>query len=448
MDFKFLPHPVHLTMIKKNIRSWGNYPKKENTAYSFDSSESLKHIIHDHNELIPYGNGRSYGDSALNDHIVTSQRYNHFLDFDESTGVLSCQAGVLLSDIVKIFVPRGWFLQTTPGTKFITVGGAIASDVHGKNHHVAGSFSDSLIDFRLMLPDGTVVTCSKDTNVELFKATCGGMGLTGVILDGRVKLQRVQSSMIDMVMVKTRNLEETFESFEEYKSYPYSVAWIDCLAQKKSLGRCLLGVGNHATDGNLKYNPKQLFSVPFNFPSFTLNNLTVKLFNEVYYHKVLKKISRQKTTIDSFFYPLDAVGEWNRVYGSKGLTQYQCVLPEEGSFTGMEKILTKISGAGRGTFLAVLKKFGKGNDNYLSFPMEGVTLALDFKIDRGLFEFFNDLDKIVLDYGGRIYLTKDVRVSKEVFEKGYPQINKFRELRTKLGLKGKIESFQSKRLDL
>ena len=431
-----------------SLRSWGNYPKTKNRVFSFDQDATLKNIINEHDELIPYGNGRSYGDSALSKNIIKVKPHNLFLNFDGAKGSLHVQAGVLLSEILDNFVPRGWFLKITPGTKLITVGGAIASDVHGKNHHVEGCFSECVEMFRLMLPDGEVVKCSKQENSELFKATCGGMGLTGVLLDAKITLKKINSKYIDQTTIKTKKLEETFEAFETYKNKPYSAAWIDCLAKGDELGKSLLVVGDFRDDGILDYHTKKKLNIPFYFPSFALNTLSVKAFNWFYYGKVGQKISKQKVDIDTFFYPLDAIDNWNRIYGKNGFTQYQFSLPKKASYDGLEEILKAISDSGKGSFLAVLKLYGQANDNYLSFPMEGYSLALDFKIEKGLFELLDKLDEILLKHGGRIYLAKDVRVNREVFEQGYPQINRFIALRKKYKMNEKFNSLQSRRVGI
>ncbi len=429
-----------------SLNSWGMYPQVENTVLKFSTEESLKNIIKENDNLIAYGNGRSYGDSALAKNIINVKPHDYFIDFDETKGLLHVQAGVLLSEILESFVPRGWFLKVTPGTKLITIGGAIASDVHGKNHHVEGCFSQCVEMFNIMLPSGEVVECSKEERSELFLATCGGMGLTGVILDAKIYLKKINSKYIDQTTIKTKNLKETFEAFEEYSDTPYSVAWIDCLAKGDEIGKSLLMVGDFKDDGDLSYKRKGKISIPFNFPSFALNSYTVRAFNWLYYGKVRKRVSRQKVDIDSFFYPLDAIGNWNRIYGKGGFTQYQCILPKEVSYDGLKDILRTISDSGKGSFLAVLKLYGKENENYLSFPIEGYSLALDFKIEDGLFELLEELDKIVLRYKGRIYLTKDVNVSKETFEQGYPHIEKFRAFRKENGMDKKFQSLQSKRV--
>ena len=431
-----------------SLMSWGMYPKIKNTVFTFYKKEILTQIIHKHDDLIPYGNGRSYGDSALSSNIINVRPRDYFIDFDEENGLLHIQAGVLLSEILESYVPRGWFLKVTPGTKLITVGGAIASDIHGKNHHVEGCFSECVQEFEIMLADGEVVTCSKELTPELFKATCGGMGLTGVILDAKIYLKKINSQYIDQTTVKTKNLKETFEAFEAYQGKPYSVAWIDCLAKGDNLGKCLLMVGDFRDDGKLDYKNKGQLSIPFNFPSFALNNWSVRAFNWLYYGKSKEGVSKQRVDIDTFFYPLDAIGHWNRIYGKNGFTQYQFILPKETSYQGLEEILTAISKSGKGSFLAVLKLYGKANENYLSFPIEGYSLALDFKIEKGLFELLDELDKIVVKYEGRIYLTKDVRVSKETFEKGYTQIDTFRQFRKENKMDTKFQSEQSKRVGI
>jgi len=428
------------------LSSWGNYPKVESRVEVLRDIDGVKNYLSMVDEFIPYGNGRSYGDSALAKDILYTKRYNNFLDFDEKNGVLHLQAGALLSEIIEFFLPKGWFLKVTPGTKLITIGGAIASDVHGKNHHKEGCFSECVQEFRLLLPDKKVITVKKGE--ELFKATCGGMGLTGVILDAKIELKRVNSKYIDQTTIKTKNLKDTFEAFEKYKDFSYSVAWIDCLASDKDIGRSLLMVGEFMDDGDLEYKPKKRISIPFAFPSFALNRFSVKAFNYLYYNRVRENISKQKVDIDSFFYPLDSIDKWNNIYGKAGFTQYQFILPKEKSFEGLSKILSAISKSGKGSFLAVLKLYGEENENYLSFPIEGYSLALDFKIEDGLFELLNELDKIVQQYNGRIYLTKDVRVSKEIFYTGYEDIEKFKKIRNEFGFDKKLNSLQSKRLHI
>ncbi len=274
------------------------------------------------------------------------------------------------------------------------------------------------------------------------------MGLTGVIISAKISLKRINSKNINQITIKTKNLKETFEAFEDYSSYPYSVAWIDCLAKGKEIGRCLLKVGDFSNDGNLNYQQKKRINIPFAFPSFLLNTLNIKIFNWVYYHKFFQNKSNQKVDIDEFFYPLDHLNNWNRIYGREGFTQYQFILPKRGSYEGLTEILSTISDSGKSSFLSVLKLYGKENKNYLSFPMEGYSLALDFKINKGVFELLDNLDKLVLKYNGRVYLTKDVRISQNNFRKNYPNIEKFKKLRKEYKMDKKFQSLQSKRIGI
>ena len=446
MGYDIFPRNLfeYILMDKKSY-SWGNYPKINSKYIDFELHKTSLELL---NDIIPYGNGRSYGDSCISNNIVGFKKWNHFLAFDKRLGILIIQSGVLLSEILEVIVPKGWFLKVNPGTKLITVGGAIASDIHGKNHHIEGCFSECVNWFNLLLPSGKILKCSREENQEMFYSTCGGMGLTGYIIDVEIQLKSINSIYINQKTTKTKNLKETFEVFETIKNEPYSVAWIDCLSKGDKIGRSLIMSGDFDDDGNLNYSPKKRLNIPFNFPSFSLNTLTVKIFNFLYYNRVFKKISFQKVEFDSFFFPLDSIRNWNRIYGKKGFTQYQFILPKKESFEGLKSILNEISNSGKGSFLAVLKLYGKENRNYLSFPLEGYSLALDFKIEKGLFELLDRLDEIVLKYKGRIYLSKDVRVSKEVFEKGYPQINKFREIRKKYKLNEVFSSLQSKRVGI
>jgi len=430
------------------IKSWGNYPKVTATSVTISETDRLKSVLKEVDDVISFGNGRSYGDSALNDTVICIKPKNYFLNFDAANGLLHLQAGALLSEVLEFSVPRGWFLKVSPGTKLITIGGAIASDIHGKNHHVEGCFSECVAMLNLLLPNGEIVSCSKTQNVDLFRATCGGMGLTGVILDAKIYLKKIKSRFIEQKTIKTKNLKETFEAFEKYKDQPYSVAWIDCLAKNKKMGRSLLMVGDFSKDGRLDFIPKKKVNIPFYFPSFVLNTLSVKIFNMFYYKKARSGISDQLVDFEAFFYPLDSINNWNRIYGKNGFTQYQFILPKKNSFEGLEEILKTIAESGKGSFLSVLKLYGKENENYLSFPIEGYSLALDFKIEKGLFGLLDRLDEIVINKGGRIYLAKDARVSKEIFEQGYPRIEIFRNLRKQYKMHEKFNSKQSKRLGI
>lgn len=459
-------------MTRKRISGWGRYPIIEGSCYITDCYEKIKGFVAD-KRYIARGLGRSYGDSSLSEIMVLSSAMDNFLGFDPENGRLFCEAGVSLEKIIRHLLPRGWFLPVTPGTKFITIGGAIASDVHGKNHHKDGCFSNFIDFFYLLLPDCSIIRCSRTENNKIFKATFGGMGLTGIILSAGIRLKRVKTPFISQTTIKANDLKRLFELFELYKNAHYSVAWIDCLASKDALGRGIFIVGEHEegsgaesgaenadyTEGKAKNNienteiPLTLYNkpvknIPFDLPDWILNNYTIKAFNRLYWHKQLKMTQSSAVHLDPFFYPLDAIHNWNRLYGKKGFLQYQFVVPLERSYEAIKTILKKISSKGIGSFLSVLKRFGKGNDCPLSFPMEGYTLALDFKIQPQLFDFLDMLDEIVIDYGGRIYLTKDARMKQKTFEKGYLMLNDFMKIRDAVDPKRSLMSLQARRLGL
>lgn len=428
------------------LSGWGRYPVVDSQAQSFASLAELRRRLAAPGDLIVHARGRSYGDSALNDRVLLSRRFNKILDFDPLTGQVTCESGVTLAELLEAFLPRGWFLPVVPGTKFISVGGAIASDVHGKNHHQQGCFSEWVEALELLLPDGQVVQVSRTENRPLFLATCGGMGLTGVIITASLRLLAIQSAYIRETVQRCANLPEVFARFEANQDVPYSVAWIDCLASGEHLGRSILMLGRHAQAGPLQLPPPRPLTVPLELPSFVLNKHSVACFNYLYYHGKPDLVADRLTPVEDFFFPLDRIGHWNRMYGRRGFTQYQLVLPKAASLKGLTKILTRISAAGLGSFLGVLKLFGPENDNLLSFPLQGYTLAIDFKIDAQLFPFLEELDRVVLDHGGRLYLTKDVRMSAATFRRGYPRWEEFARLRERYGLKTKFNSRQSRRL--
>jgi decaprenylphospho-beta-D-ribofuranose 2-oxidase len=438
------------------ITNWGNYPEVDSEILISNSITEISSYVESVNQFIPRGLGRCYGDSALNNHIFSTLSLNRFLSFDEGNGILECEAGVTLEEILNFFVPRGWFLPVTPGTKFITVGGAIASDIHGKNHHKSGSFSSHLLSVKILTGNGSIIACSNDVHADLFKATCGGMGLTGIIISATFKLIKIESSFIMLKQVKADNLNEIIDLLKFHEETTYTVAWIDCLKRGNHMGRSILMLGEHAKieeltaiqrNNPLKIPDKTKLNVPFYFPDFALNNFSVKLFNFFYYNKQIKKISHSIIDYDSFFYPLDSIHNWNKIYGKRGFTQYQFVLPINNGFEGLKKILNEITLSGEGSFLAVLKLFGKQN-NYLSFPMEGYTLALDFPIKNSVFKLFEKLDRIVIGYGGRLYLTKDCRMSREMFNKTYPLAAEFIKVKKKYDPMNKFQSLQSKRIGL
>ncbi|MET6997279.1 FAD-binding oxidoreductase [Chitinophaga defluvii] len=441
--------------MQKRLANWGNYPVVSSEESTFSQEAQLKEFVTSHQHIIARGNGRCYGDASLGEHSISMLKYDKVMAFDTETGIFECQAGLTLDQILDIIVPKGWFLPVTPGTKYITVGGAVASDVHGKNHHVDGAFSSHIIDMDVITGNGDTVCCAPDQESDLFWATCGGMGLTGVITRVKFHLKKISTAYIKQTQIKAKNLDEIIRLFEEYKHYTYSMAWIDCLKKGDGFGRSILIVGEHATPDELndkqrkaplKIPGKPKLTVPFNLPSFVLNTFTVKAFNWLYYGKNFKRVINNVVPYEPFFYPLDAILHWNRGYGKAGFVQYQFVLPLEKK-DGLAAILHRISDKGLGSFLAVLKVFGN-QDSLISFPMEGYTLALDFPVRDGLFEFLDEMDALVLQYGGRLYLSKDARMKQEVFWKSYPNAERFANIVQSYNVNKRFTSLQSDRLGI
>ncbi|CAK0767252.1 decaprenylphospho-beta-D-ribofuranose 2-oxidase [Gammaproteobacteria bacterium] len=430
------------------IHGWGRYPRIEAEVALPLSVTQCVEVVTSASNIVARGLGRSYGDSGLGATVLDTRYLNHFLDFDQATGLLTCAAGVTLDDILRVFVPRGWFLAVTPGTRFVTIGGAIASDVHGKSHHIAGSFSDHVTAMELLLGNGERVTTSLTDKPDLFHATCGGMGLTGVILAATLRLKPIRSSVIVETRIKANNLDAVLAAFAEHATTTYSVAWIDCLARGKQLGRSLLMVGEHAEEGPLVVQNRKSLPVPFDMPASLLNQLTVKAFNTLYHASARLERQTRRIPFEPFFYPLDSLGNWNRLYGKPGFVQYQFVLPTAAGVNGLRDVLGRIAASGRGSFLAVLKVFGAGNEHPLSFPRAGYTLALDFKAEPAVFRLLDELDKVVLNYGGRLYLSKDARMSAATFRASYLRWREFEEIRSRYHAIGKFSSVQSKRLGL
>jgi len=407
------------------------------------------------------GLGRCYGDSASNGELVLSTLHlDKMLSFDEDTGVLVAEAGVSLAEIVEAFAPRGWFLPVTPGTKFVTLGGAVASDVHGKNHHVAGTFGQHVAWLDIITAEKGIVRCSSEGHADLFHATCGGHGLTGLVVRVALRLVRIPSVWIAQKSIKTTNLQEIIDAFDTYGHFPYSVAWIDCTQTGKSMGRSILMCGDFARPDQLDVKKnvcafavkrKRQLSVPVDFPSIALNSLSVRAFNVLYYGKAPKGTIENVVSYNTFFYPLDSIDRWNRIYGKRGFTQYQFVLPKEAGREGLPRILNSIARSGQGSFLAVLKLFGKQDHPYgnMSFPAEGYTLALDFPITQKLFPLLDELDCMVLDYGGHHYLTKDVRMQAQTLRRGYGKLlEDFIAVKQQWNPQGKFTSVQAQRLGL
>lgn len=438
------------------LSGWGGYPRADAKLTAPRSEEDLRAQVLQGN-AIARGNGRAYGDSAMSAHNTVHMRhFNRMLSFDAEQGQLVAEAGVLLSDVIDAFLPRGWFPYVTPGTKFVTLGGMIAADVHGKNHHKDGSFGSYVDWIDVLDSNGSVQRCSRTENTELFQWTVGGMGLTGIVVRAAVRLRPVTSAWIEQRTLVAENISHTIELFEQSYDATYSVAWIDCLQKGKSMGRSLVMLGEHADalaipsksrKTPLYKPPKRKLSIPVYFPSWALNSLSVSAFNAFYYRNGQRKTGKQLVDWDSYFYPLDAILGWNKIYGRHGFAQFQCVLPVQRADEGLRALLSAIASAGAGSFLAVLKRFGPQNSRF-SFPMEGYTLALDFPINKNTLALMERLDSIAVEHGGRFYLAKDSRMSRDVFQQSEKRAQDYLSFRQDQMATRVYASAQSQRLGL
>ena len=437
------------------ISGWGLYPRVKVNKKKPKTLKEIRTAISS-NSFIARGNGRSYGDSAINKfNTIDMRNFNRFLSFNEKSGLVIAQSGVLLKDILNTFIPKGWFPPVTPGTKYVTLGGMVAADIHGKNHYKFGTFRKYVEWLEIIDHEGRIIKCSREENKELFFWTIGGMGLTGIILNVAFFLKPIKTAWINQRKLVAKNIIQTFDLFESNIKSTYSVAWIDCYSKGPSLGRSVLMLGEHTKieelrDSN-KFNPfkiqkKKKFSIPFFFPPFFLSNLSVKIFNSLYF--LISKISTRKKIVDweTYFYPLDKILNWNKIYGSRGFAQFQCVIPLSFSREGITELLDFISNSKSSSFLAVLKRFGK-DKSYFSFPMEGYSLALDFPINKENLSLMNSLEEIAIKYGGRFYLAKDSRMKKKVFENSDTRIKKFKSFRRN-NLNRYYRSCQSERLEI
>lgn len=410
------------------ITSWGRLPYAESSPVYIYDREHIKTIIAAHRPGLPYGVGRSYGDVCLNPGGILwmMQGLDRFIRLDDASGRLLCEAGVLLRDIQQVAIPRGWRLPVTPGTQFVTVGGAIANDVHGKNHHAQGCFGDHVRSLSLLRTDGTHIECGPDHNPQWFAATVGGIGLTGCILTAEIQLSRTPGPWLETESIPYDNLAEFFRLSDASEAdWEHTVSWIDCLSGGK--GRGLFLRGNHAQIAGEPQFQKRALAIPVEPPVSLVNGVSLRLFNTAYYHLGKWRAGKRVQHYLPFFYPLDSIHEWNRIYGPKGFYQYQCVLPREYGEQGIASMLDEIAKSGMGSFLAVLKTFGqRAPVGMLSFPQPGVTLALDFpNCGERTEKLFIRLDAIVAEAKGRLYLGKDARMSRQLFEAGYPRLQDF-----------------------
>jgi len=407
---------------------------------------------------IARGLGRSYGDAALNGggRVLGMTRFNRYLAFDDATGTLVCEAGVSLEDIIRHFAPRGWFPMITPGTKFVTVGGCIANDIHGKAHHAQGCFSSCVDELTILLASGEIVAASRTENSDLFWATFGGMGLLGIVLTVTLRLRRIETTYFRQKAIRVSDLEGMLAALEEHdQTFPYSVATLDVFATGARLGRGVLAVGDHAgrdelparlASDPLRVSRPPKLTVPFELPSFTLNRLSIRLVNAV-----VQWIQAHASTMshyEGFVYPLDKLAHWNRGYGPMGFTQYQFVIPFADGLRRMRDILTTILSSGELPFLNVLKRLGKESGGWLSFPQEGYTFAIDFPVRQSTATLLKRLDAMVLDAGGRVYLGKDSFLDASTFRAMYPNLDRWLELKAKYDPHGVFTSDLGRRVGL
>ncbi len=408
--------------------------------------------------LLARGSGLSYGDASISksSRIICTEKFRRILFFDHESGILRCESGLTFADLMNVCLPQGCFPPVSPGTKHVTMGGALAADIHGKNHHSQGSFIEHVRSFKIISASSELLNCSRTENTDLFWASAGGMGLTGIIAELELSLKKVPGTLMKVKKIRCCNLSETFQMIERHDNdYEYSVAWIDCLATSKNLGRSILILGRHASESENKlgsaavtFNPnRKAIAVPLDMPSSLLNRYSISAFNSLYYQLSAADGEEHNSGIEEYFYPLDAISNWNRLYGKSGFIQYQCVLPLETSRQGIEEILALSALRGRSSFLAVLKKFRDGH-GLLSFPIAGYTLTLDMPVKTGLFEFTAELDSLLIKHGGRVYLAKDACVSAESFRIMYEQLEKWLSIKRAIDPHNRFNSAQSQRLKL
>jgi FAD/FMN-containing dehydrogenase len=419
---------------ERSYTSWGRFPQIDQQGVNLEwRSDLLPEAIEGTESLLPYGNGRSYGDVCLNrgGTVLGTRSMNRFISFDPESGILRCESGVLLADILQLIVPAGWFLPVSPGTRYVTVGGALANDVHGKNHHRAGTFGRHVRAFELLRSDGSRNLCAPEENTELFNATIAGLGLTGLVVWVELQLRPIEGPMLKEESLKFANVDEFFRLSEASdQDFEYTVAWVDCASKGDALGRGLFARANHiaADSETITRDAGPRISVPIQPPVSLINGLSLKLFNAWWYRRQRERRQTRNVHYQPFFYPLDSIGNWNRIYGPKGLLQYQCVLPGEDGRDMLRQMLSAIAKSGNGSFLAVLKIFGEhSSPGLLSFPRPGVTLALDFPASPDVFRLLDRLDEMTREVGGAVYPAKDARMSAESFQAYFPAWEKFSE---------------------
>ncbi|WP_407115856.1 FAD-binding oxidoreductase [Bradyrhizobium sp. LMG 9283] len=434
------------------VSGWGRFPVVDTEMLRPRSFATVADAIV--SGTVARGNGRAYGDAAIGAvRTVTMTGFDRVRSFDPATGRIRLEAGMLLSDLIDTFGPRGFLPFVVPGTRFVSIGGAIAADVHGKNHHCEGGFGRYVDSILLRTGRGETIEVSRAQNSDAFFATVGGMGLTGVILEATLRLRKVETGWIRERVISASDLDAAMRALDAGDAATYSVAWIDCIARGKDLGRSLIYLGEHARRDELAGGAAAFpagkdpgLRVPIDLPSMTLNRFSIRAFNELYYRMGARRAGGSHVvSLYPYFFPLDSLADWNRIYGKRGFLQHQCVIPENGARDVLGDILDRVAKRGDASFLAVLKKLGQG-DGLLSFPLPGYTLALDFPVKGDILSFLDEIDRLVVAAGGRLYLAKDARQSRATFEAGYPALSRFNAIRKSLDPAGNIRSKLSQRL--
>lgn len=429
---------------------WGRVKYARMLACTPPDDEAARVVMHDTDNrgLIPRGAGRSYGDAALNDggRVLLTRELSRILAFDADTGEVVCEPGVSFRQLLRSLLPRGFLAPVTPGTGLATLGGAVAHDVHGKNHETAGAFGDHVRWLDLLLPDGRLVRTGPMQRPELFAATVGGLGLTGIVLRIAFRMLRVPSNAVHLRERRMDDLDAFLQAFDA-QSAGFSVGWIDGLARGAKLGRGILETAEFSREG-VRARPARGLTLPVELPGWMLNSWSVRAFNEAYFRRVPPRGRERLAALERFLYPLDALDGWNRMYGPRGFYQFQCVLPEAQSPRGLPRLLEAVAGAGAASFLAVLKRLGGEGRGHLSFPMRGHTLALDLPNRRGTAALLRQLEHITLEHGGRIYLAKDATLSAATFASMYPRLNTFRSVLERVDPKRRMRSDLSRRLGI
>lgn len=439
------------------LTGWGRYPRFPSQVVEPTDYGAAQLLTPLHAGLIARGAGRAYGDAAIGEQVTLSTvGFDRIRSFDARTGLMRAEAGVVLADIIDVAMARGHFPPVVAGTQFVTLGGMIAADVHGKNHHRDGGFGDHVEGITLLLPDGSIVHCTAHQNAALLAATIGGMGLTGTILDATFRLRPIECGWMRQMTLVANNIGAALDILHQHRDASYSVAWVDCLARDSALGRSLIFTAEHASRGEVQAlgldpfpaRARARLSVPIDCPQILLSRMSVALFNELYFRVSAGKAElRRLVPWESFFFPLDGIGAWNRIYGREGFLQYQCVVPPSAAHETLSGVLDRLSRFGSASFLSVLKQLGAAHGD-LSFPMDGYTLALDLPLRDGVFKLLDELDKLVVAAGGRLYLAKDARQSRATFDRTYPGLERFRALRRTIPGSKRVVSRLSLRLGI